>query len=78
MTGQQVVLLYAAERYATTGDGRRIREAADVSMADVARAINAPESTISRWETSKHLPRGEAAMRWAELLGRLESMRAVA
>lgn len=73
MTGQQVVRLYAAKRYAETGAGRQIREAAGVTMAEVASAVGTTESTISRWESNERKPRGDAGARWAELLGRLEA-----
>jgi transcriptional regulator with XRE-family HTH domain len=73
MNAQQTLRLFAARRYAETGKGRAIRRRHGLSMAEVAQAIDVPESTICRWELGRRLRlRGEGAIRWAELLGQLE------
>lgn len=72
VTAQQIVKLHAARRYAATGAGRRIRQCAELSMSDIAKAVDVAESTISRWENGLRVPRGTAAARWAELLADIE------
>ena len=74
MTAQDLLLLAAARQYAATGSGKRIREAAGLSMADVAEAIGVAEPTIWRWEQGKARPRRNAAtIRWADLLRQLQA-----
>lgn len=68
-------LLNAARTYAATGTGRAIRQAAGLSMSEVAEALGVTESTIWRWEQGKHRPRGEPAREWARLLNRLSGTR---
>jgi transcriptional regulator with XRE-family HTH domain len=57
---------------ALSGRGREIRLALGLSLADVAQEVRCDKSSVSRWETSRHAPRGEAAVRYARLLDRLE------
>lgn len=73
MTGQQVLRLFAARRYAETGTGRQIRTAAELTLAEVAAAVGTTESTLSRWETNARAPRGDAARAWAALLSELQA-----
>lgn len=54
-----------------SGEARRIRLAARLSLADVAGAISADLSAISRWERGERVPRGAAALRYGQLLDRL-------
>jgi DNA-binding transcriptional regulator YiaG len=61
------VLLAEARRLAP-GGGRLIREAADLSLADVGKAIGKAPSTVMRWERGERRPTGEAAIRYVELL----------
>lgn len=72
MTAEQLVLLGIAARRAEDGSGRRIREAAKLPMRLVAQNIGVKEATISRWEKGQRRPRGEAAVRWAQLLDHLD------
>jgi DNA-binding transcriptional regulator YiaG len=68
----QVHRLIAARKYAESGSGRAIRRGQRLSMATVASAIEVAETTIWRWETGRHTPKGAAAIRWADLLSDLE------
>lgn len=54
-----------------SGAARRIRLAARLSQADAAGAIGADPSALSRWERGERSPRGQAALRYGELLDRL-------
>lgn len=72
MTGKQLALLRVAARLAEDGTGRQIRVQAKVPMHLIAKSIGVDESTISRWERGQRQPRGEGAIRWADLLNELE------
>lgn len=65
--------LARARRLALTGEGRQIREAAGVSLRELAAAINPPvsQATLQRWETGSSRPTPEHALAWARALARL-------
>jgi transcriptional regulator with XRE-family HTH domain len=48
-----------------------IREAAGLSLADVAAACGADASTVFRWESGERRPSGERAVAYAAFLERL-------
>jgi DNA-binding transcriptional regulator YiaG len=60
-----------ARSLAASGEGRRIRLEANVSLREMAPDVKAHWSTIARWETGETRPRGEAARRWVALLDEL-------
>lgn len=66
-----VLGLAKARRLAATGEGRAIRVAAELSLADIASPIGVSSATIYRWETGARQPRGDAAVAWAALLDAL-------
>lgn len=55
----------------TTGQARRIRKGANLSLQMVARAIGVSHSTVMRWEGATHLPTGPRALGYSRLLARL-------
>lgn len=59
-----------------TGAARRIREAARLSLAEMAKPCHVTASAVWRWEQGKRMPRGEAALRYAALLDGLTKGRA--
>lgn len=63
--------LQALRARTASGEARKIREAARLSLNDIARSVGTHYSTIGRWESGERLPRGEAALRYAALLERL-------
>lgn len=64
----QVLALVAARRAAQSGQARRIRIAAGLSLADLAAALGVSRAALSRWECGHRVPRGAAAQRYAGLL----------
>jgi hypothetical protein len=60
-----------ARRYATSGDGRRVRLENNLSLQDIADAVGVGVNTVWRWELGRNLPRGEAGTRWCEVLDAL-------
>lgn len=60
-----------ARSLASTGEGQRLRRAADLSVREVADGVGVTATTLSRWERGTHRPRGPAALRWAGVLSAL-------
>ncbi len=58
-------------RLARSGGARQIREAAGLSLPELAAELRVHPSTLWRWETGKTAPRASTALRWASVLSRL-------
>jgi transcriptional regulator with XRE-family HTH domain len=58
-------------RLAANGGARAIREAAHLSVSEVARELGVSPASVSRWERGLRAPRGRVAERWAEILHKL-------
>lgn len=72
MTDVHQMLTYGvAERHAREGTGRCIREQANVSQKLMAQAVGITVSGLWRWENGQRRPRGEAAVKWVEILDKL-------
>jgi transcriptional regulator with XRE-family HTH domain len=65
---ENVVLLVRARALAATGEGRRRREAAGLSIRELAAAIGVDAPTLSRWELGRMRPRRASALRWLAIL----------
>lgn len=65
------VRLAQARRLAASGTGRRIRLQSGLSIRQTAAGARTSHTTVLRWESGAAQPSGAAALRWAELLGRL-------
>ena len=65
----RAVQLALVRHLVKAGAARQLREESHLSLADVGRALHgvAP-STVLRWEHGHCVPRGERALRYAELL----------
>lgn len=63
--------LSQARTLATSGEGRRIRQASQLSLTEVADAIGVTPATLARWERGLNRPRRAAALRWAAALADL-------
>jgi transcriptional regulator with XRE-family HTH domain len=57
-----------------TGEARKTREAAHLSLAEAGNAIGVAPAVLARWETGQAKPRKAAALRYAALLGELEAI----
>lgn len=71
MTPQDVERLARVRGLALSGEARRIRTEARVSLADIGKACGVAESTVYRWESGLRAPRGRPAIRYLKLLDRL-------
>jgi DNA-binding transcriptional regulator YiaG len=60
-----------ARRYATSGEGKRIRQENNLSLQDIAGPVGVGVNTLWRWERGRNLPRGEAGTRWCQVLDAL-------
>jgi len=63
-----VVQLAAVREWVRTGRCRQIREHANVSQGEVARAVGVEPATVCRWEAGQRMPQGDAAIRYLEVL----------
>jgi len=72
MTDDHTILIAAARRHATSGSGKTIRETALLSRAEIAAVVGVDESTVWRWEQGQQVPRGKRAVKWAQVLERID------
>ncbi len=71
-----VLLLVLARQLAASGEARRRRIAAGLSYRETGDAVGVSQSTILRWERGERSPRGDAAIRYGELLEQLADSKA--
>jgi len=60
-------------RHGVVDRGRRIREAAGLSLRELAHELRVNEGTLSRWENGECRPRPEAAARYYRVLTQIEA-----
>jgi len=63
--------LAAARFLATSGEGRRIRLAARVSLRELAAEVGVTKASARRWETGAMVPRGAHAIAYIAALRRI-------
>jgi transcriptional regulator with XRE-family HTH domain len=66
--------LVRARQLADSTHPRRLRQAAGLSLADLAEMIEVEPASLSRWETGQGRPRRESALRWLDALEALEAL----
>lgn len=71
MTTRDLLLIAKARRLSRSGEARTLREAAGLSIREVAGAIGGSPTAVWRWENGQRAPRGETAAAWAHLLEQL-------
>jgi predicted transcriptional regulator len=62
------VRLTLIRKLAASGEARLIRESAGLSLTEAGAGAKVDRITIHRWEVAKRRPRGEAALRYLDLL----------
>jgi DNA-binding transcriptional regulator YiaG len=67
-----LLALVDARKGCTTGENRRIREAAGMPRAAVGAALGVTTAAVAGWETGRRVPRGEPALAYAKLLRSLQ------
>jgi len=70
-TTERTVQIARVRALVRSGAAEKIRVASGLSKSEVARAVGVYPSTVSRWESCSRVPRGERAVRYAQLLERL-------
>lgn len=71
-TASDVAALAWVRRACRAGEACRIREAAGVTLAEVARVCRVTAAAVSYWERGQRVPSGAPALAYARLLQRLE------
>ena len=68
---RDVVRLAQVRAMLQSGKAKTIRETARLSLTEVADAVGVAVSTLWRWENNERLPKGEAAIRYFDVLDEL-------
>jgi DNA-binding transcriptional regulator YiaG len=71
LTVDELAALARVRALAESGAARAFREAAGLSLGEVAGPVGTDKGTLSRWERGQQRPCGAAALRWLEVLVRL-------
>lgn len=71
MQPDALLTLVLVRTLTSTGEARSRRTNAGLSLGEVAEAIGVSPSTVLRWERGERAPRGEAAVRYGQLLKQL-------
>lgn len=69
----QLLRLSRIRAAVNSGEARRLREAAHLSISEVARACGVDQSTVWRWERGTRIPRGRHALAYGELIDSLRT-----
>lgn len=72
-----VLKIVRARDTATSGEARRIREAAGLSLNELARAVGTSGTVVASWENGTHRPTGLLAAAYVDLLDELAERQAV-
>ena len=74
MAGATFERLTQVRRLASSGEARRLRETADLSLSEIASEVGVDTSTIHRWEKGIRRPNGDAAIKYLKVLDRLATL----
>lgn len=72
MMRDALVELARVRALAKSGEARRLRLEAALSLGEIASAVGVSTSTVYRWEAGERQPRGDGAVRYLEALEALE------
>jgi transcriptional regulator with XRE-family HTH domain len=71
---RELVDLVEGRRRAKSGEGRRLRLQAGLSVRELAEVLGVDGSTLDRWERGDTKPRGPAATRYQHVLDTLAEL----
>jgi transcriptional regulator with XRE-family HTH domain len=72
MAQTHILRLVQVRAALNSGEARRIREAARLTISEVARAVGVDQSTVWRWENGARVPRsGQQITAYSELIDSL-------
>jgi DNA-binding transcriptional regulator YiaG len=80
MEATEALRLSELRHLTASGEAAALRQRSRLSLPEVAADCGVTYWTIKRWESGERIPRGEAALRYADLLAALaqaETRRAV-
>lgn len=77
LNAASLIALAEVRDLCTTGRGRAIREAADLSLREVAQHLGISAATLSCWERGAQRPTGDRALHYHQLLLELTNRRAL-
>lgn len=72
-----VLQLARVRSLARNGTARRVREAAELSKAEVGGAVGVSGEAVTRWENGSRAPTGVPALKYLRLLERLSALTGV-
>lgn len=70
-----VLMIALMRRLVSAGEAKALRERAELSISDVARACATSPTTIWRYEKGDRVPHGETAARYANFLAQLSNLK---
>jgi len=70
----QLQRLVRVRQLAASGEARRIRQSANVSLNEIAEEVGVSLGAVWKWETGNARPTGQSALRYLRLLERLADM----
>lgn len=68
ITTSQLLALKTMRDWCASGKAKAVREANNLTVAEVANTVQVGHTAVSRWERGLRVPRGVAALRYANLL----------
>ncbi|MFI2367262.1 helix-turn-helix domain-containing protein [Streptomyces sp. NPDC018833] len=71
MAQNHILRLAQVRAAVANGEAKRLREAAQLSIGEVAEACGVDQSTVWRWERGTRKPHGEKALRYGDLINSL-------
>lgn len=76
MAAPDILAISRARTHVADGSLKTVREQAQLSQADLARALGVSQACVSRWESQERQPNSPVAERLGHLLELLERMTA--
>lgn len=67
------MIIGATRRALRDGTAREVREDADLSVTEVAEALQVSPSTVTRWECGSRTPSSALALRYGQVLTALKA-----
>lgn len=74
MPSTNIERLALVRQLAITGEARRLRQDAGISLREIAEACGVDTGTVWKWETGRRRPRGETSLRYLKVLERLTAV----
>jgi len=74
MNQRELQRLVAVRAACASGEARARRLGARLTQGELASTLGVAQSTVALWESGHRTPRGEAALRYADLLDTLPAL----